>query len=248
MKTQLVGAAEIAAALAGGARVRLVLVRSDLANAELEALVRRAREAGIPVRSASARALRRLAARPEPTDALALLGPAPDGGLADVFAAGGAAWLLVGVRYAQNIGAAIRTAEVSGASGVIVDARLDHRARRLALRTAMRADHFMPVCWEAAEAALACAARADYRVVGIEDVGDCAPWEIDLTGDVLFAVGGEAAGIPAELIERCDAVARLPVRGFIPSYNLQAAVAAVALERLRQLEAGSASLDAKREG
>jgi tRNA G18 (ribose-2'-O)-methylase SpoU len=37
------------------------------------------------------------------------------------------------------------------------------------------------------------------------------------------------------VLERCDAVARLPVRGFIPSYNLQAAVAAVALERLRQL-------------
>jgi 23S rRNA (guanosine2251-2'-O)-methyltransferase len=71
--------------------------------------------------------------------------------------------------------------------------------------------------------------------VAIEDVGDRAPWQVDLRGDVLFAVGGEAAGIPREVLERCDAVARLPVRGFIPSYNLQAAVAAVALERLRQL-------------
>jgi 23S rRNA (guanosine2251-2'-O)-methyltransferase len=241
MKTQLSAPAEIAEALARDAPVRLLLVRAGVCEAGVDALVKQAREAGIPVRGASERALRRLSAQPERSDVLALVGPAPDGGMADVFAAGGAAWLIVKARYAQNIGAAIRTAEVSGASGVIIDASLDHHARRQALRASMRADHFMPVCWEGAGSALDGAARVGSRVVAIEDVGERAPWEVDLRGDVLFAVGGEAAGIPREVLERCDAVARLPVRGFIPSYNLQAAVAAVALERLRQLGAGEES-------
>jgi tRNA G18 (ribose-2'-O)-methylase SpoU len=53
---------------------------------------------------------------------------------------------------------------------------------------------------------------------------------------VLFVVGGERQGTPPELLERCDAVVRIPMAGFIPSYNLQAAVAVLAAERLRQLE------------
>jgi TrmH family RNA methyltransferase len=70
--------------------------------------------------------------------------------------------------------------------------------------------------------------------VGIEDVGTQAPWEVELTGRVLFVVGGETHGIPAPVLERCDSLVRIPTSGFIPSYNLQAAVAAVAAERLRQ--------------
>jgi len=47
-------------------------------------------------------------------------------------------------------------------------------------------------------------------------------------------IGGETRGIPAPLLARCDAALRIPMRGFIPAYNLQAAMAIVAGERLRQ--------------
>ena len=67
-------------------------------------------------------------------------------------------------------------------------------------------------------------------------MGSAPPWRLDLTGPLLLVVGAEAEGVPADVIERCDAVARLPMAGFVASYNLQAAVAAVAIERFRQLE------------
>jgi tRNA G18 (ribose-2'-O)-methylase SpoU len=51
---------------------------------------------------------------------------------------------------------------------------------------------------------------------------------------VLFVAGGESEGIPPALQRRCDAVTRIPMAGFVSSYNLQAAVAIVAAERLRQ--------------
>jgi tRNA G18 (ribose-2'-O)-methylase SpoU len=51
---------------------------------------------------------------------------------------------------------------------------------------------------------------------------------------VLLVIGGETRGIPAPLLARCDEVLRIPMAGFIPAYNLQAAMAAVAAERLRQ--------------
>jgi tRNA G18 (ribose-2'-O)-methylase SpoU len=51
----------------------------------------------------------------------------------------------------------------------------------------------------------------------------------------VFVVGGENGGVPEEVLARCDARVRVPMAGFIPCYNLQAAVSAVAVERLRQL-------------
>jgi tRNA G18 (ribose-2'-O)-methylase SpoU len=99
----------------------------------------------------------------------------------------------------------------------------------------MRADRFMPVFFGAAEDVLAEASRQGRCIVALEDIGDVSPWDIDLSGRVHFVVGGEARGVPDAILAACDAVVRIPVRGFLPSYNLQGAVAAVAAERLRQL-------------
>ena len=83
---------------------------------------------------------------------------------------------------------------------------------------------------------IAAARDAGKRVVAIEDVGSAPPWHLDLTGPVLLVVGSEADGVPKAVLARCDAVTRLPMAGFVASYNLQAAVASIAVERFRQLE------------
>jgi len=172
---------------------------------------------------------------PDPSDEmLALEGLAPDAPLDAVLRAPGPVWLLTGVAYPGNAGFAIRTAEVSGAAGIAVDADFDHAGRRQALRTSMRADRLFPVRFAAAHEVVAGALAAGRDVIGIEDAGDASPWDVDLTGPVLFVVGGEARGISPATLARCTRVVRIPMPGFIPSYNLQAAVAIVAGEHLRQ--------------
>jgi tRNA G18 (ribose-2'-O)-methylase SpoU len=233
-RQQLSDLAEIDLALRGGAPVRLMLAARAPGSPQAAALVERARLAGIPVHRVSRRELRRLGRGDRQGDLLALVGPDPQGGLDQILEAGGAAWLLVRIVYGSNAGFVLRTAEVSGADGVILDVDFDGAARREALRASMGAHRFLPVCWERASVVLDRALAAGRRVLGIEDVGDRAPWEMDLTGPVLFVVGGEKEGIPTEVLGRCQEVLRIPMAGFIPSYNLQAAVAAVAVERLRQ--------------
>lgn len=175
-----------------------------------------------------------------PAEILGLVGRRPSADLDGLLSCGGAVWLLVGVAYPGNAGFAIRTAEVSGADGIVLDAPgFDHVARRQATRTSMRADRYMPVLWEAAAPVLEKARAQGRRVIAIEDCGKEAPSEIDLSGPVLFVVGGEDEGIPAALLQAADAVVRIPMRGFIRSYNLQTAVAVVAVERLRQEAAGT---------
>ena len=233
-RAQLAGAEAIAAALDGGAPVRLLLVREGDLSASARAVLARCHDTGIPVRRAGRRETKRLAANGEP-ELLALVGPPPGDALEPLLASGGAVWLLTGVGYPGNAGFAIRTAEVSGAAGIAIDAGFDHAGRRQALRAAMRADRFFPVLWARGQDVVDPARRAGYRIFGVEDCGTRAPWHEDLTGPALFVVGGEAGGVPAGLLERCDVVLRIPMRGFVPSYNLQAAVAMVAGERLRQL-------------
>jgi TrmH family RNA methyltransferase len=236
---QLAGPDEIEAALAAGEPVRLLLAASDPSDPRVRALCDRARRAGIEVRPATQASLWRLGKTDPPSEILALVGRDPHAPMEQVVAAGGAAWLLVGIAYPGNTGFAIRTAEVSGADGVFIDSDFEHDGRREAVRAAMRADRFMPVFWRSALPVISAARDAGRRILAIEDVGRRAPWEMTLDGPVLFVVGGERHGIPAEVLAECDDVIRIPMRGFIPSYNLQAAMAAVAYERLRQLSAGS---------
>ena len=232
---QLCGADEVAAGLDGGAPVRLVLVRAGADDADVLAAVARARHAGVPVVTGSAGDLRRMSRTRPAADILALVERRPEADLEALLGGGGAVWLLTGVAYPGNVGYVIRTAEVSGATGVVVNATFGARDRTQARRVAMGADRFLPVCWAATEQVLDGAVAAGRTIVGIEDCGTAAPWEVDLTGDLLLVVGGERDGIPPAVLARCDHVIAVPMAGFVPSYNLQGPVAVVAVERLRQL-------------
>ena len=189
-RQQLSGPDAIAAALDAGAPVRHLLVSRSAQSEAVAALVERARGAGARVQETSERDLWRMSAQSPPPDCLALVGPDPAPTLDAALAGDGAAWLLAETSYPGNAGFVIRTAEVSGADGVIVDAPFDAAARRAALRASMHADRFMPVCFAAATDAMEAARARGRRLLAVEDCGERAPWEADLCGPVLFVVGG----------------------------------------------------------
>ncbi len=238
-RRQILGENALAAALAAREPLRLVLLRGG-GGPVARALAETARDAGIRVSEISDNDMRRMRRGQEPCDVLGLVGSDPAATPPEVFAAGGAVWLLAGVGYAGNAGFAIRTAEVSGATGLFLDSALDPAGRKRALRMSMHAERFFPVHWMPAPVVVDAARTAGRRILAIEDHGARAPWEVDLRGSVLLVIGGERDGLPPALLERSDEIVRVPMAGFVPSYNLQAAMAAVAVERLRQESASTA--------
>ncbi len=232
---QIAGVPAIDAALRAGEDVRLLLVADDARAEDVRELVARAEESGVGVRPATRNVLARLSMLRPAEDALALVGRNPEADLAESLARGGAFWLLVGVAYPGNVGMVIRTAEVSGADAIAIDGSFDHEAKRAALRASMRADKFMPVFWLDAAQVLDSAKASGHRVLAVDESGEGSHFAADLTGACVFVVGGENGGIPRAVLARCDARMRVPMAGFIPCYNLQAAVSAVAVERLRQI-------------
>ena len=224
-----VGLAAVRRALDEGAPLQFVVLPREDGDPEALALAEQAAARGARVLRVGPRRFERLRGNHSATGILGLIGPPPSADLSEVMNRGGAVWLLTGPAYPGNVGFAIRTAEVSGADGVYIDNDFDHQGRRESRRASMRADSFMPTGWERSEDVLDAARAAGKHVVGIEDVGDVAPWEARLAGSVLLVVGAEAEGVPREVV-------RIPMAGFIASYNLQTAVAAIAAERFRQLE------------
>ncbi len=235
-RRQLAGPEAISAALDRGEPIRLLLTHREPRDPRVPALLARARAESIAVRETSEASLWRLSKSDPPAEVLGLVGADADVDREAALARGGAAWLLVNVAYPGNAGFGIRCAEVSGADACFVDNRMAHEGKREALRASMRADRFMPVFWDDGLGVIDAARRAGRQIFAVEDSGDVAPWEIDLSGPVLLIVGGEKHGVPEDHLARADRVLRLPMHGFIPSYNLQAAMAMVVGERMRQID------------
>ena len=229
MSLQITGIDDVLDALKNGDDIELVLVDREEDCSEI---IKLCNERGIKVTEGSATDLWRMSANGQ-QKALALIGRQPEGTLEEVFSREGAIWLFDGVEYAPNLGFGIRTAEVSGATAVIINVTKTHEERRTVRRASMRAVRFIPVVYATTEEILAACNR---RIVVAEDVGEIAPWDTDLTGDIMLVVGGENAGVSKEILSAADDIVRLPMPGFVPSYNLQVAVSALAMERLRQLD------------
>ena len=224
-------------AIEGGRPVTRILVLRGARSEELDRLLVEASKRKLKVIEGSMNDLRRMANMPftsEPPEALGLLHRDPSAEVSEIMASGGLIWLLSGAQYPVNIGFAIRTIEVSGGSAVFVDADLNSDGRKASSRASMKADRFIPVKWMSWREASDLARAHNYRIIGIEDSGDVEPWDIDLTGRCMLVIGGERHGISADLLRECDSIVKIPMQGFVPSYNLQAPLAVVAAEALRQ--------------
>lgn len=236
-RTRLEGERAIEAALEAGVPLALLILPRPPLDASLTALRQRAERVGIQIWSAGDGDLRRMSADSDsPARVLAVAGAPPTDDLEAALSRGGASWLMHRAAYPSNVGFAIRTVEVAGADALVIDApSFNHRDRSRASHVSMGADRMLPVVYADTPTTLTLARRLGHRTVAIENVGSRTLFDVDLTGQVLLLVGNERSGIDRDVLSQCDDVVRIPMAGFVPSYSLQAAVAAVASERLRQL-------------
>jgi len=115
-RAQRTGVDAIVAALDAGEPVRRILVARNATGDAVARLRALARARGVPVEPAGPGDLRRLSAGGAAAGALERVGAEPDASPDTAFLDPGARWLLVGASYPGNVGAALRTMEVSGAA------------------------------------------------------------------------------------------------------------------------------------
>ena len=215
----------------------MMLCREGDLSPTVRDLVERARELGVPILGESEREMRRMSGGGSIPELIALEGTGANATLDELMSSDGLVCVLIGLRYPGNVGFIIRSAEVAGLAGIVVATDWEGSQLSEALRVGMRADRFFPVIESDAGAALAAARRAGRRLVALETTGTKAPWQMDLSLPTALVVGSETTGISNSLLASMDDVVRLPTHGFIPSYNVQAAVGMLLGEWLRQNQA-----------
>ena len=219
---------------AGGHAVHLILVKE---GAEHPSLTERIEHLDVKVIEITQEDMWRMRATDEgdPT-ILALVGREPhQENLSGLMNSPGPVWMMCGVTYASNLGLSIRTAEASGAAGVVITPVASRRVQRSMGHFSMGSDRFLPVFWEDDGAHVITEAKQAGRFIfALETTGTTALKEVDQIDHALWLIGGEHDGIPSHLLKESDAVVNLPFGGFVPSYNLQTAMSVVAIEILHR--------------
>lgn len=143
-------------------------------------------------------------------------------------------FLLDNITDPHNLGAIIRTAEVCGAHGVIIPKNRAVGLTGTVAKASAGAINHMPVV----KVTNLSRTIEELKKRGLWFV--CADMEgelvynVDLTGPLGLVIGSEGEGVGKLVKQKCDHVARLPMKGKIDSLNASVAAAVMAYESVRQ--------------
>ena len=142
--------------------------------------------------------------------------------------------LLDHVEDPHNLGAIIRTANLSGAHGVVIPKDRSAPLTPTVMRASAGALNYTPV----ARVNNLNRAMEDLKKEGMwfvcADMDGTRMYDLDLTGPIGLVIGNEGSGVSRLVKENCDMVAAIPMRGDIDSLNASVAAGVLAFEIVRQ--------------
>ncbi|OLP59234.1 RNA methyltransferase [Xaviernesmea oryzae] len=140
------------------------------------------------------------------------------------------------VRDPGNLGTIIRTADAAGASGVILIGETTDPFSLETVRATMGSVFAVPVIRASQADFLAWRRKADVSIVATHLSGAVDYRTIDYSKKpVVLLMGNEQQGLPDELAQAADALARIPQAGRADSLNLAIATGVMLFEARRHL-------------
>jgi 23S rRNA (guanosine2251-2'-O)-methyltransferase len=215
-----------------------LLVVKGIRNRRVSEAMARASQMGVPLRFEARETLDRMAAGLPHQGVIAVVSPKPVMPLEELLSSAHEPALVVvldGVEDPRNLGAILRSAEASGADGVLLPDRHNAGLSETVGRASAGALEHVKVAriGNVAQAIESLKARG-FWVVGFDAEGK-ERWDtVDYKGPIAIVLGGEGRGIRRLVRERCDHIVSLPLFGHVASLNV-AVVAGIALyEVVRQ--------------
>ncbi|MDE2399514.1 MAG: TrmH family RNA methyltransferase [Patescibacteria group bacterium] len=140
--------------------------------------------------------------------------------------------ILNDIRSVENVGAIFRTADAAGIIKIYLTgytpAPLDRfgRKRKDLAKSALGAEEF--VAWEQKKSILPLLEklkRENYLIIAIEQDEKSIDYKkVKLKNKNVFIVGAEVTGIPKNILQKCDVIAEIPMRGKKESLNVSVAL------------------------
>jgi len=142
--------------------------------------------------------------------------------------------LLEDIQDPRNLGAIVRVCDGAGVGRVLIRDRGSAQLTPTVTKASAGATEWVVVERITNSANEIARLRKDgYWIYGADAAGR-PPWEIDLSGKVVFCLGGEESGLRRRTRSLCDELVGLPMRGGVESLNVSAAAAALLYEAVRQ--------------
>lgn len=142
--------------------------------------------------------------------------------------------LLDNIEDPHNLGAIIRTANLSGAHGVIIPKRRAVGLTAVVAKTSAGAVNYTPV----AKVTNLSNTIAELKDKGMwfvcADMGGTPMYDLDLKGPIGLVIGSEGEGVSPLVKKNCDFVASIPMKGDIDSLNASVAAGVLAYGIVRQ--------------
>ncbi|HMS25126.1 MAG TPA: 23S rRNA (guanosine(2251)-2'-O)-methyltransferase RlmB [Acidimicrobiia bacterium] len=138
---------------------------------------------------------------------------------------------LDGVTDPRNIGAIVRSAEVAGATGVILPKHRSGHLSPSATKSAAGAVEFMEFgLVPGIPTFLQRAQKAGVTVYGMAGEADQSLYDLKTAdGPIIIVMGSEGKGLSQLVRKRCDGLLRIPQQGKVESLNVSAAAAVTLL-------------------
>lgn len=198
-------------------------------------------EAGVSVKSVARAQLDAISSHGAHQGIVLEVGKFPYADLADIIAAAGPAdrpalvVVLDHVTDAGNFGAIVRSAEVVGASGVVIPNKRSAEVTVATYKTSAGAVMHLPIAQVPNIArALEDLKSAGFWVGGATEHAEGMCWDAPFEGRVALVMGSEGDGISRLVLDTCDFTTKLPQRGATESLNVAQAATALCFEWLRR--------------
>ncbi len=143
-------------------------------------------------------------------------------------------FILDNIEDPHNLGAIIRTANLSGAHGVIIPKNRAVGLTATVAKASAGALNYTPVV-KATNIANTIEALKDKGLWFVcADMGGTRMYDLNLKGPIGLVIGNEGSGVSRLVREKCDMIASIPMKGDIDSLNASVAAGVLAFEVVRQ--------------
>jgi len=147
--------------------------------------------------------------------------------------------VLDGVQDPFNFGAILRSADVFGATGVIVATTKQSEVTVQVARSSAGAVNYVPIAQAVdLEALLRDLRQRGVRTIAASGRATQAVADVDLAQSCALVIGNEGAGVRAEVLAACDVEVRIPQSGHVDSLNAAVAAGILCYEVRRQRKTG----------
>lgn len=143
-------------------------------------------------------------------------------------------FVLDNIEDPHNLGAMIRTANLSGAHGVIIPKRRAVGLTPTVARTSAGAINYTPVAKVTNLKQTMEQLKKEGMWFVCADMDGTPYYQMDLKGPMGLVIGNEGEGVSRLIKETCDFVASIPMKGDIDSLNASVAAGILAYEVVRQ--------------